>query len=485
MKRLFWRVYLYFGVVLMALTGVIALSYSELNKNSVEDTYYDQLESLGSQVAYQISQYVSNQESEAYFHYLDALENFGKMQNTDIWVVSNKKAKKPLAKEYTNISLTVAEMEKQTRQIVRGAFKGNVRSYSSYDEIYGSMVLHIAEPIYNDGGKVIGAVLLNEQMATQENSINQSRYVLLLSLLIALVLGAILSIFFSRQIASPITGMNKVAGQLAIGNYRTKTGVRRRDEIGELAKTMDKLAFKLQEAKDVQDNMEKTRRDFFSSVSHELRTPITVVKGYTEALCDGVVSDPALMADYFERMKRECNSMERLVSDLLILSRMQNPDFTLEVEELSIIAVLQDVIRSMRILAKEKQIKVEFKYEDPCCFINGDYDRIRQLFIILLDNALKYSNSNSEVEISVIGKEKQFSVKFSDHGTGIKEEDLPYIFDKFYRAEDTKDRDGSGIGLVLAKEIVTKHGGTIETQSVYGEGTTFIINFNGIIPVFE
>lgn len=143
---------------------------------------------------------------------------------------------------------------------------------------------------------------------------------------------------------------------------------------------MDTLSDKLVEAEEFREDLEQSRRDFFSNVSHELRTPIAVMKGYADTLVAGYVTDETKQKEYLQRIQSECNGMEHLVSDLLILSRMQNPDYELNVEVLNVIAVAQDAMRGMRILMQEKKLTGSVTYDDECSLMKGDYDRVRQLF---------------------------------------------------------------------------------------------------------
>lgn len=178
-------------------------------------------------------------------------------------------------------------------------------------------------------------------------------------------------------------------------------------------------------------------------------------------------------------MLKECSGMERLVGDLLILSKMQNPDFELEKEPVSIVQILAEVVRSAKVLSEKKNIKINFEYNDEYCFMLGDYGRLRQLFLIILDNAVKFSNDNSSVDITV-QKSDKLTVSIRDYGIGIEQDMIDNIFEKFYRSKLKMNEKGSGLGLVIAKQITLKHDGSIDVKSKPGEGSTFIITFDGI-----
>ena len=169
--------------------------------------------------------------------------------------------------------------------------------------------------------------------------------------------------------------------------------------------------------------------------------------------------------------------MERLVSDLLILSRMQNPDYELNREVLNVIAVAQDAMRSIRILMSEKDLTGSVTYEDECSLVDGDYDRIRQLFTILLQNAVKYSDQGTQIVVHIVRENDRIVTTVKDQGSVIPEDEWENIFDKFYRASNHGGQEGSGLGLVVAKSIVERHGGRISVRSDKESGTIFFVEF--------
>ena len=219
------------------------------------------------------------------------------------------------------------------------------------------------------------------------------------------------------------------------------------------------------------------RLDFFANVSHELRTPITVVRAYTEMLCDGVVTDESKIAGYYERMLLECKSMERLVGDLLILSKMQNPDFIVDVEPVNIAQIFDDVIRSANTISQSKNVSIKIEKDQDTYMILGDYDRLRQMFFVILDNAIKFSNEYSTIYIKLSTSDK-IRISIRDEGIGISKEDLPNIFDKFYKSKLRTNANGTGLGLAIAKQIAFKHQATIEVVSEVSVGTEFIFTFH-------
>lgn len=477
MKKIFWRVLIYFGVVLIAFTILIGLLFTRFNRTNIVSAYKKQLTNLAASVADETSEAFKEKEVNRFQSYLRSIESFAEFQDVDVWVVSCPNGEKPLSEDYTNVDITSVSLPEETHTILNAAYNGKKKSYSDYDDIYKKTMLHLAMPVYNNRGYVIGAVLVSGPMMMQENTIVQYEKYMLFCVAAGLILAILLALYFSRQLARPIIRIKESALILAAGQYGHKTGISRNDEIGSLADSMDVLSDRLVEAEKMREGMEQTRRDFFSNVSHELRTPIAVMKGYADTLADGYVKEPEKQQEYLSRIRRECDSMEKLVSDLLILSRMQNPEYELNTEVLNVIAVAQDAMRSLRILMKERNMTGTVEYEDACSLIEGDYDRIRQLFVILLQNAVKYGDEGTVIDVRIWRENGWVKAQVRDFGSVIPENERGQIFEKFYRASNHGEKDGSGLGLVVARHIVERHGGKISVSSTEKEGTIFLTEF--------
>ena len=477
MKHIFIRVFVYFGLVIVAFTLLIGLLYSQFNRNNIVGTYRSQLNDLAKSVSARVGNAASISETETFSNYLAAVEDFGSSRRMDIWIFSNPDADTPLPDNYTNVVPDQMDLSEKMKGILEAAFKGKKRSYTNHDEVYDMDMMHVASPIYDSSKNVIGAVVVNGPMRMTSNTIKQYQKYMILCVGLGALIAIFLALIFSRQLVRPIIRIDEFAGEIAAGDYMGTTGIIRRDELGSLADTMDELAEQLQEAEEYREGVEQSRRDFFSNVSHELRTPITVTKGYADTLVEGVVSDPAKRDDYLKRIQDECNTMERLVSDLLILSRMQNPDFELDTEVINVIAVAQDAMRGLRILMKEKDLTGEVTYNDEMSLIMGDYDRIRQVFVVLMQNAIKYCDPGTEIRVHIERSDGYITASVRDHGVVIPQDELDHVFDKFYRASTHGAREGSGLGLVVAKNIVERHGGTISVDSDAQNGTCFTMSF--------
>ncbi len=218
--------------------------------------------------------------------------------------------------------------------------------------------------------------------------------------------------------------------------------------------------------------LEQLRRDFVANVSHEFRTPLTVIRGSLEALVDGTVEKSEDVQRYQQRMLSETRVLERLVGDLLELSRLQSGKITINREKIHIPSLLADDVKSLQTIAEKKGIKIEYLSEQEVTPLLGDYDRLRQLFVIFLDNAITYSPKNTKVSVETNYLDMNtLSVIIRDQGYGIAADELTHIWDRFYKADNSRNSKGTGLGLAIAKHLIELHDGKVSVQSEVGKGT--------------
>jgi two-component system sensor histidine kinase VicK len=226
-----------------------------------------------------------------------------------------------------------------------------------------------------------------------------------------------------------------------------------------------------------QQKLDSMRREFVANVSHELRTPITSIKSYTETLLDGASDDKETAEHFLSVINSEADRMTRLVKDLLQLSRLDNQQMKWNTQEISLPVLTKEIVDRMQIGARQNQQKLE-------CFVIGnippitaDRDRIEQVIVNLISNALKYTPENGAITVYVGILYNDVYIKVTDTGIGIPEESLPRVFERFYRVDKARSRDkgGTGLGLSIAKEIIEAHGGTINILSEVGKGTDVTI----------
>lgn len=478
-NRLFFKLYLNYAVMLLVTAVLICLIFTQLYKNTTMKNGREQLLERASNISEIMTMNFINTRN--YNGFLEFINSQQKIMGQDIWTISNPNATIPMDEMMeTNSFEEFSAGYTEYIDLVESAF-GNKRVYSiADDEIYQTQTITVAVPVLGVNREVVGAVLLKEPVKGLADVIDDSLSLIVISSVVALAISFVIVIIFATELSLPITRMRVTALSLAAGNYHSKTGIKRNDELGDLAKTVDILSEKLLENDIQRKNLDQMRLDFFANVSHELRTPITVLRAYTETLVDGVVKDDDKVKQYYDRMLAECKSMERLVGDLMILSKMQNPDFAIEKEPVNLVQVFDDIIRSANTIAEKKNIKIETAKDESVIMMLGDYDRIRQMFMVILDNAIKFSDEFKTVYINLSKKDK-IIVSIRDEGIGMDENDLANIFEKFYKSNLRQNASGTGLGLAIAKQIAIKHDGNIDVSSELGKGSTFTFTF----PAYE
>ena len=482
MNRLFFKMYSYYAIILVLVAVLISAIYINLYESSTMETYQQRQIRSANEIANRIQKYVFTKDIEGYQSYMKFLENSENGETKDIYVLVDKERtkKNSIDEVYSNVNMNDIELTQEGESAIEQAFFGQTDCRQGYDPVYEMDILYVAAPILDNNGHVSGVVLLNCFVEKNQSAINAKKDLVVYSVLSALVISFVVALLFARNLSKPMIDMTKVALKMSHGDYGVRTSAMPKNELGILAKSLNILSEKLEKTESERQNAEQMRMDFFANVSHELRTPITVVRGYAETLVDGVVKNEEKKQQYYERILNECKGMERLVGDLLTLSKIQNPDFAIEREPVNLIQVFHDLTKNLKVICKNKDIHLRLKNDKEYYMVLGDYDRLRQMFLVILDNAIKFSPEGSNVEIIITELDQQVKIEIIDHGIGISNEELPYIFEKFYKSKLRQNATGSGLGLVIAKYIAIKHDGTIVVDSEVGKGTKFTFLFQTI-----
>ncbi|MCR4397779.1 MAG: cell wall metabolism sensor histidine kinase WalK [Firmicutes bacterium] len=221
------------------------------------------------------------------------------------------------------------------------------------------------------------------------------------------------------------------------------------------------------------ERLERLRREFVANVSHELKTPLTSVKSYVETLADGALDDPALARQFLAVVGRETDRMTRLVKDLLDLANLDARDMTWDKRPVSVAEAILEAVALVRPQAEKKGIVIESQVHEGLPLVMADYDRLQQVALNILVNAIEYTGSGGRVAVTIGGSRGEVRAVFRDNGIGIPADDLPRIFERFYRVDKARSRElgGTGLGLSIAREIVRAHGGDMAISSEVGRGT--------------
>lgn len=332
-----------------------------------------------------------------------------------------------------------------------------------------SMMVFLISPVAEETS------VMGIRLATSMNRIDKQITTIIIGLILIgiIILALVLfsSSYFINSIVKPIGEVGDTAREIAQGNFDARLNIQRDDEIGELSNIINYMADELSTA-------ERLKNDFISSVSHELRTPLTAIQGWGETILYDKGQDTELLSKGMNVIIGETQRLSGMVEELLDFSRMQSGRLKMIKSRMDALAELSEAVLMYDQRAQRDNIDLVYEEKDLVAPVYGDKNRLRQVFINVIDNAIKYSDPGDEVVVTADIEGNFLHIIISDTGIGISEKDLPQITTKFYKADTT--RRGSGIGLAVAKEIVERHDGTLAVESARGVGTTITID----LPIY-
>ena len=297
-------------------------------------------------------------------------------------------------------------------------------------------------------------------------------------LLFASGIAMILGYFLSTTVTERILSLKEAAERIAAGNLETRVPVTGRDELSALAISFNQMAGQLQAADQKQKELETLRRDLVAWASHDLQTPLTSMRAILEALADGVVDDPETVKRYLATAQRDVLSLSALIDDLFQMSQLDAGGFPLSRVLSSLSDLVSDTLESFSELAYRESVKLDGHVDSNVDPVLMDTQAIGRVLNNLVGNALRHTRSGGSIDVRVRRTGRGVEVSVRDTGDGIRAEDLPHIFERFYRGEKSRNRGtgGAGLGLAIAQGIVRAHGGEIGVESEPGKGTKFTFN---------
>jgi len=346
----------------------------------------------------------------------------------------------------------------------------------------GDEYLYAAMPLSRDGagGGLILATVTPVQpwyQVLRSPALKRDRHGLLWTSfqvgLVAFAVSVLLAVAIARSIARPLQRVAVAAKEVASGNYDLHLDITSPDEVRSLATSFNTMTRAVKASQQAQ-------RDFVTNVSHELKTPLTSIQGFSQAIQDGTASDPEAIEQAAGVIYDEASRMARMVSQLLDLAKIEAGQVVMAREAIDLVAVLESCVQKLTPQAAQGDVSLTFDVSQlplGAC-VTGDGDRLAQVFIVLLDNALKHTPPGGQVGVAARCPDaSQVSVSVSDTGPGIPAEDLSRIFERFYQVDKSRarKRGGAGLGLAIAKEIVTAHGGEIVAESIVEMGSKFTV----------
>jgi signal transduction histidine kinase len=310
-----------------------------------------------------------------------------------------------------------------------------------------------------------GAIFLYTPMKEAEGLVQEINQMIGLAILLLLLPIIFVSFFLSKKIASPIVSMSETVRSISKGNFEKQVHLQGKDELVSLGEAINSMADRLA-------IIEQSRKRFIGEISHELRTPLTTIRSTLQGISDEILSaeeEEELIQISINEIKR----ISQLIDDLTDLSALEEKAVILYKEKTSITELVEACIVQLSLQAKQKDIVIE-KEVETAVLANVDVDRLKQVCINLLENAIKHSDNRSTIKMSLMTENLFFVIKFENSGDDIPSHILPFLFDRFYKTDQSRSQKGNGLGLTIAKKIIELHDGDISVQSIEGK-ISFIV----------
>ncbi len=326
-------------------------------------------------------------------------------------------------------------------------------------------------PIFNANSEFLGTILLNSPLLPIKETVSILIRQLTIISLASLIIGSLMALLLAKQFTKPILQITDTARKIAKGDFEANVQIKDKNEIAVLGDTINDMAIQL-------GRIEKFRRDFIANISHELKTPISLIRAYSELIMDFSEDTSKETNQHLQIIIDESERLNSMVEDILYLSQMEAGYSKPNIMQIPLLNLISSVIRKLSILASQKDITFHLDIEDKEIEIPADENKMYQVFFNLISNAINYSHHGGKIEIKAASIENVIHIEIIDTGEGIPAEDLPYVWDRFYKVDKSRKRDasGTGLGMSIVKNILEAHDFEYGIQSDINLGTTIWIN---------
>lgn len=361
------------------------------------------------------------------------------------------------------------------REVAEALAEGSGESARLSDTL-GVRMKYAAMPIILQD-KSIGVVRLAIPLLAVKRELNIIHKVFILGAVFTVCFTLLIGFFLSRSISLPIQKIEETAAAIAAGDFGRRVAVNTNDELGDLSKSLNRMADELQSEMDKLEKLDRVRTDFVANVSHELKTPLTAIRGYIETLEDGAVEDTETSYKFLGIINNHTKRLSNILDDLLRLAEIENVENVFEAVTFDVKSMIDDVVWQLTSAISEKHHNLGVDYNGKDFDIRGDKNKIERVLVNLIDNAVKYTSEEGRIEVALFEQKDNILITIKDDGIGIPEEHLNRIFERFYRVDSSRSRElgGTGLGLSIVKHIVLMHKGHIDIESVVGQGTKISI----------
>ncbi|BDF59340.1 two-component sensor histidine kinase [Christensenellaceae bacterium] len=464
-KTIFGKIMLLFMAIIMVSLFISGMMMSWVVRNAYLDDSEQQMLSVANDVDTLLSFYKSNYLT---FNQMAAQILVKAETNKDvIWIVNSDGTVWQAVDPSGQTSVTNEEIQMYFEDMIAELQKGNaVKVVTEESNFFNTPVITVAKPVMSDT-TVTGYVFVHKKIGELEASLMAMYRQIVLAACISAALGIILTYLFSKSMLRPLSVVNTGAKQLAKGRFDIRLDVSSKDEIGQLADTFNSVASELRK-------YEATRESLVANVSHELRSPLTSMQGLLQGVIDGTI--PREEAEhYLGVVLDETKRLGLLISDMLDLAKIESGQFPMQIEKVELSELLRRTLITFESKIEAKKLEVSVDLPDEKQYVYADENRLKQVLHNVIENAIKFVNEGGELKVSTLATEASIFVNINNSGEPIPREDLPYLFDRFYKIDKSHSRakEGTGIGLSIVKNILKEHGQKIWVTSNAQDGTTF------------
>lgn len=470
-RSLFVRHMITYLIIILSALAILGVLLSSFFQNYIKETRTAELIREGQAISQYIEYYLSDMIDTRTLHY--QYQIIDRFLGVTIWVTDTRGY---IWSSYNSSLLEEVEWENQKLTVDEfvQVLEGNtITRVGRFGESFPVPVLTVGMPLMiND--QVGGTIFLHSPIKGINRTLRDTYMSIWRSAIISSVLSVFLLYFFTRRITNPLIEMNMISREIATGNFKRRVQVKSKDEVGQLAMNFNAMANSL-------EKLEQMRRSFVANVSHELKSPLTSMRGYILGVLDNTISCDE-QDKYLAIALEETDRMNRLINDLLDLSQIQMGQFSMEIKTVDINETIRRVLIAWEDRINEKGMDVEVDFDQEVRLVEGDPDRLQQIIINLLDNAIKFNREGGLITLKTWLHKDTVFVKVADQGPGIPEDDVAHIWEPFYQIDKSRSREkgGTGLGLSIVKKIIEDHGQNIWLNSEEGEGSAFIFSLKAV-----
>lgn len=302
---------------------------------------------------------------------------------------------------------------------------------------------------------------------------------------ILVLTNGLLTYYVSKSIITPIKKLSIAAKKISKGDLEYSIQSNKGDELGQLSNTFEEMRLKLKEAKEAQLQYEKNRQELIASISHDLKTPLTSIKGYVMGIQDGVANTTEKLERYMDTIYKTANDMDGLIDELFLYSKLDLQRIPFHYEKVDLHSFFADLVDELRFdLEKEQGTATLLANKEDSYIVEADREKLKRAVTNIIQNSLKYMDkTHKEIQVQLLPNPDEVIVEIKDNGSGIRKEDIPFIFESFYRTDSSRNSStgGSGLGLSIVKKIIEEHGGIVWADSELGKGTSIYFKLKKVI----